>query len=57
MPYGDLKGSGNTFAWNNLRDFNASSADAIFLGNKNTIVGEKCKLDDQGKGNLMLTEN
>jgi hypothetical protein len=57
VPFRDLKGCGNTFAWNDFREFNASAADAIFLGNKNTIVGEKCKLDDKGKGNVMLTEN
>ena len=57
VPYGVFKGSGNTFAWNDFREFNALAADAIFLGNKNTIVGEKCKVDDQGKENVILIEN
>ena len=49
-----LKGSENTFAWNDINEFKASAADFLSLGNNNTVVGAKWKVDDKGKGNMML---
>jgi hypothetical protein len=49
-----LKGSGNTFAWNDVREFKASSADFLCVGNNNTLVGAKCKVVDKGKANKMF---
>jgi hypothetical protein len=54
VPFKVFKGSGNTFAWNDVRDFKASSADFQCVGNKNTLVGASCKVDDKGKANRML---
>jgi len=54
LTYKELKGSGNTFAWNDVREFKAAAADILCVGNKNTIVGASCKLDDKGKSNKML---
>jgi hypothetical protein len=54
LPYKALKGSGNTFAWNDVREFKASSTDFLAVGNKNTLIGAKCKVVDKGKGNKML---
>ena len=51
-----FKGSGNTFAWNDVREFKASAGDFLCLGNKNTFVGPSCKVVDKGKGNMMLTK-
>ena len=56
LPYKEgLKGSGNTFAWNDVREFRAYQADFLCAGNKNTFVGTSCKVADKGKGNIMLT--
>ena len=49
-----FKGSCNTFAWNDLREFKASAGDFLCLGNKNTFVGAKCKVLDKGKENMMF---
>jgi hypothetical protein len=54
-PYKDVKTNGNTFAWNDVREFKATAADFMCVGNKNTLVGTSCKVDDKGKGNMMLT--
>ncbi|MGD9197679.1 MAG: hypothetical protein PVH97_05295, partial [Desulfobacterales bacterium] len=35
LTYKELKGSGNTFAWNDVREFKASTADFLCVGNKN----------------------
>ena len=51
----DVKANGNTFAWNDVREFKAIQADFLCVGNKNTLVGTSCKVDDKGKGNMMLT--
>jgi len=56
VPFKVFKGSGNTFAWNDVREFKASAADFLCLGNKNTFVGPSCKVVDKGRGNLMLTK-
>jgi len=55
-PYKGLKSDGNTFAWNDVSGFKASTTDFLCLGNKNTFVGPSCKVVDKGKGNLMLTK-
>jgi hypothetical protein len=55
IPYKEFKGSGNTFAWNDVSEFRASAADFLCAGNKNTLVGTSCRVDDKGKGNIMLT--
>ena len=56
LPYKEgLKGSGNTFAWNDVKEFKAYQADFLCVGNKNTLVGTSCKVADKGKGNMMLT--
>ena len=49
-----FKGSGNTFAWNDVREFKASSGDILFVGNKNTLVGPECKVVDKGQDNKMF---
>ena len=54
VTYKDLKGSGNTFAWNDVSEFKASAADFLCVGNKNTLVGAKCNVVDKGKANKML---
>lgn len=56
VPFKVFKGSGNTFAWNDVREFKASAADFLCLGNNNVLVGTKCKVVDKGKGNIMLTK-
>ena len=53
----DMKADGNTFAWNDVTGFKASAADFLCVGNKNTLVGPSCKVDDKGKGNMMLTND
>jgi hypothetical protein len=53
-PFKVFKGSGNTFAWNDVREFKASSGDFLFVGNKNTLVGPKYKVVDKGQGNKMF---
>jgi hypothetical protein len=55
IPHEDVKTNGNTFAWNDLKDFNPSSADFQCIGNKNILIGAKCKVDDKGKWNKILT--
>lgn len=55
-PYEGLKSDGNTFAWNDVSGFKASTTDFLCLGNKNTFIGSSCKVVDKGKGNLMLTK-
>jgi hypothetical protein len=55
IPYKEFKGSGNTFAWNDVGEFKASAVDFLCVGNKNTLVGKSCKVEDKGKGNIMLT--
>jgi hypothetical protein len=54
IPWKDVKANGNTFAWNDVREFKASAADFLCVGNKNTFVGAKCKVVDKGKANKML---
>lgn len=54
VAWKDLKSNGNTFAWNDVSEFKASAADFLLVGNKNTLVGAKCKVDDKGKANKML---
>ena len=49
-----IKSNGNTFAWNDVREFKASAADFLCGGNKNTIIGAKCKVVDKGKENRIL---
>jgi len=56
VPFKEFKGSGNTFAWNDVREFKASKTDFLCLGNKNTLVGTSCKVVDKGKDNMMLTK-
>jgi len=55
LSFKDIKADGNTFAWNDVREFKASAADFLCVGNKNTLIGKSCKVDDKGKGNVMLT--
>ena len=54
IPYKEFKGSGNTFAWNDVSEFKASAADFLCVGNKNTLVGAKCNVVDKGKANKLL---
>ncbi len=53
-PYKNIKSSGNTFAWNDVKDFKATAADFLCVGNKNTLIGSSCKVVDKGKENKML---
>ena len=55
-PWKDVKANGNTFAWNDVREFKASSTDFLCLGKNNLLVGTKCKVVDKGKGNRIFTE-
>jgi len=55
VPYKDVKTNGNTFAWNDVREFKPSAADFQCIGNKNIFVGAKCNVVDKGKWNKMLT--
>jgi hypothetical protein len=55
-PWKDGKANCNTFAWNDVREFKASSTDFLCLGNNNVLVGTKCKVVDKGKGNIMLSK-
>ena len=54
VPWKNIKTDRNTFAWNDVREFKASAADVLCAGNKNTVIGASCKLDDKGKANKML---
>jgi hypothetical protein len=54
VPWKSIKSDGNTMAWNDVREFKAMAADVLCVGNKNTLVGAKCKVDDKGKANKML---
>jgi len=54
VPFKAFKGSGNTFAWNDVREFKASAADFLCVGNKNTYIGAKCKVVDKGKENRVF---
>jgi hypothetical protein len=56
LPYKALKGSCNTFTWNDVKQFKASSTDFLCLGNNNILVGTKCKVVDKGKGNRIFVE-
>jgi hypothetical protein len=53
-PFKVFKGSGNTFAWNDVREFKASSGDFLAVGNNNTLVGPKYKVVDKGQGNKIF---
>lgn len=57
VQWEEFKGSGNTFAWNDIREFKAFDADFFCLGDKNTIVGTKCKVVDKGGENRVLVMN
>lgn len=54
LPWKDIKTNGNTFAWNDVREFKAATADFLCVGNKNTLIGAKCNVVDKGKANKML---
>jgi hypothetical protein len=54
MNWKDFKGSCNTFAWNDVRAFKASGGDFLAIGNKNTLIGAKCKVVDQGKETMIF---
>mgnify|MGYP000142960842 CR=1 FL=1 len=56
IPWKNITTSGNTFAWNDIKEFKASAADFLCLGDKNTYIGSSCKVVDKGKGNMMLTK-
>ena len=55
IPLEDIKTNGNTFAWNDVKDFNPSIADFQCIGNKNMLIGVKCKVVEKGKWNKILT--
>ena len=57
LQWKDLKGSCNTFAWNDVREFKASAGDFLTVGNKNVLVGAKCKVVDKGKANKVFVMN
>ena len=54
MPYKNVKSNGNTFAWNDVKDFKATAADFLCVGNKNILIGASCKVVDKGKENKIL---
>lgn len=53
--WGGVQSNGNTFAWNDVSEFEAASADFLCLGNQNVMIGPSCRTIDQGRGNMMLT--
>lgn len=55
FSFKDIKTDGNTFAWNDVREFEASISAFQCMGNKNVFIGAKCKVIDKGKWNKMLT--
>jgi hypothetical protein len=57
LQWRGLKGSENTFAWNDISEFKASSADFMCLGNNNILIGPKCNVFDKGKNNTILSKN
>jgi hypothetical protein len=57
LQWKEFKGSGNTFAWNDIRGFKASNADFLCSGNQNTFIGAECKVVDKGKDNKILVMN
>lgn len=57
VPLKALKGSENTFAWNDISNFQANSADFLCLGNNNIYIGAKCNVADKGDKNMILTKN
>jgi hypothetical protein len=57
LQWNELKGSENTFAWNDISEFKASSADFMCLGNNNILIGPKCNVFDKGKNNTILSKN
>jgi len=54
ISWKDLKANGNTFAWNDVREFKASTGDFLCTGDKNMFVGAKCKTVDKGNENKMF---
>jgi hypothetical protein len=51
--YKKIKANGNSFAWNDVREFKASAGDFLCVGNQNTFFGAKCKVVDscqEGEG-------
>jgi len=54
LPLKQLKGSENTFAWNDIKEFKASSTDFMCLGNNNTFIGKRCNVVDKGKSSMIL---
>ena len=56
IQFDKIKTTGNTFAWNDIREFKASVTDFHCIGNKNTYIGPRCNVIDTGKGNMMLTK-
>ena len=54
VPWKNIKTNGNTFAWNDVREFKSAAADFLCVGNKNTLIGAKCNVVDKGKANKML---
>jgi hypothetical protein len=55
LPFGGVQSNGNTFAWNDVSEFQSSAADFLCAGNDNVLIGSECKVADKGNGNLMLT--
>jgi len=56
LTFGGIKTNGNTFAWNDIKEFKASVTDFQCFGYKNTYIGSSCNVIDKGKGNMMLTK-
>ncbi len=57
LPLRVLKGSGNTFAWNSVKEFKALSTNFLCLGNNYVLMGTKCKLIDKGQENRVFAEH
>ena len=56
VPLKGVQSNGNTFAWNDVTEFQASAADFLCVGNDNVLIGTECKVVDKGNDNLMLTQ-
>jgi hypothetical protein len=54
IGYKDIKSNGNTFAWNDVKEFKASAAHFLSVGDKNRLVGAACRVVDKGKENQIL---
>jgi hypothetical protein len=56
VKYGELKGSENTFAWNDLGEFKGASGDFMCMADNNTYIGAECDTLVKGEGNRIFNK-